>query len=188
MLDQDILDPENRETSAVQLGKQERLKRGPDTAARFETLSDLDHSAVRAEWHRLYRTHPPKRVGREVLILGIAWKIQEKAYGGYSAAHKRQIASLSTSMAQDGDLAKIRAVHLKPGAKLIREWNGETHDVLVVEEGFLWKGKTWRSLSKIAREITGTRWSGPRFFGLVNTGTKKAASPDNQEKTDAAEL
>lgn len=55
---------------------------------------------------------------------------------------------------------------MKPGARLVRDWNGETHEVLVTEDGFQWNGKTWASLSVIAREMTGTRWSGPRFFGL----------------------
>ena len=56
---------------------------------------------------------------------------------------------------------------LKPGARLVRAWGGEIHEILVVEDGFLWRGKTWSSLSAIAREMTGTRWSGPRFFGIA---------------------
>ena len=73
---------------------------------------------------------------------------------------------LAKTMAEKGDLAKARAVRLKPGVKLVREWRGETHDVLVLEDGFQWRGQRWRSLSAIAREISGTHWSGPRFFGL----------------------
>ena len=83
-----------------------------------------------------------------------------------SAATKRQLKDLAQTLEVKSDLAKVRRVRLRPGARLIREWRGETHEVLVTEDGFLWRGENWRSLSVIAREMTGTRWSGPRFFGL----------------------
>ena len=79
---------------------------------------------------------------------------------------KRRLAELAKTMDEKGDLAKARTVRLKAGAKLVREWRGETHDVLVLEDGFQWRGQHWRSLSAIASEISGTHWSGPRFFGL----------------------
>jgi hypothetical protein len=79
---------------------------------------------------------------------------------------KRQIAGLAKTMETKSNLVQPRSVSLKPGARLLRSWGGETHEVVVVEDGFTWAGKTWRSLSAIAREMTGTRWSGPRFFGL----------------------
>lgn len=100
--------------------------------------------------------------------------------GGLSAATKRQLAELAQTMATKSDLAKARKVTLKPGARLVRAWGGETHEVLVVEDGFLWQGKTWRSLSVIAREMTGTHWSGPRFFGLVATTTKSGAPAETE--------
>ncbi len=142
-------------------------------ATRLVALPGTPHGALRAEWRRLYRSEPPKRVSRDLLELGIAWKLQERALGGMSAALKRRIADLAKTMETRGDLARARAVTLKPGARLMREWRGETHDVRVLEEGFEWRGTRWRSLSAIAREITGTQWSGPRFFGLEKT--EKAA-------------
>ena len=69
-------------------------------------------------------------------------------------------------MDRDGDVTRNRVARLKPGAKLVREWRSKTHTVTVIDEGFEWKGRHWRSLSVIAREITGVHWSGPRFFGL----------------------
>jgi hypothetical protein len=69
-------------------------------------------------------------------------------------------------MERDGDVTRDRVARLKPGATLVREWHGEEHTVVVTEDGFEWRGLHWRSLSAIAREITGVRWSGPRFFGL----------------------
>lgn len=148
--------------------------------AQLAALSEMDAPALRAEWRRLYRSHPPKLLRRDLLQLGVAWKLQERVLGGLSAATKRQLAELATTMATKSDLAKARKVTLKPGARLVRAWGGETHEVLVVEDGFLWQGKTWRSLSVIAREMTGTHWSGPRFFGLTDTRTKSDTVPDDE--------
>ena len=135
-------------------------------AIKLQALAEMDYDALRSEWRRLYRAHPPKRVARDLLVLGVAWKIQEQAYGGLGAATKRRLADLAKTMEQDGDLARRRVARLKPGAKLIREWRGETHTVIVLEDGFEWRGKRRRSLSVIAQLITGAHWSGPRFFGL----------------------
>lgn len=156
-------------------------------AERLAALADLAYPDLRAAWRKLYRAHPPKKIGRDVLELGIAWKLQEKALGGMSAATKRRIADLAQTMEDKGDLVKCRAAKLKPGAKLVREWRGETHDVLVIKNGFLWKGRPWRSLSLIAREITGTRWSGPRFFGLVGNreGAKAVAAIEPARSVEA---
>ena len=139
-------------------------------------LSGMDASELRAEWRRLYRSHPPKMLRRDMLELGVAWKLQERALGGLSAATNRQLAELARTVATKSDLTNARKVILKPGARLVREWNGETHEVLVVEDGFLWRDTTWRSLSVIAREMTGTHWSGPRFFGLTGATTKSVTA------------
>ncbi len=135
-------------------------------AVRLQALAEMDYDALRAEWWRLYRAQALKRVSRDLLMLGVAWKIQERAYGGLGAATKRRLADLAKTMEQDGDLARSRVARLKPGARLVREWRGETHTVAVLEDGFEWQGKRWRSLSVIAKLITGSHWSGPRFFGL----------------------
>ena len=135
-------------------------------AVKLEALAEMDYDALRAEWRRLYRAQAPKRVSRDLLMLGVAWKVQERAFGGLGAATKRRLADLAKTMEQDGDLARNRVVRLKPGARLVREWGGETHTVIVLEDGFEWRGEHWRSLSVIAREITDAHWSGPRFFGL----------------------
>ena len=135
-------------------------------AAKLAALPEMTTADLRAEWRRLYRGNPPKRIGRHLLELGVAWKLQERVRGGLGAATKRRLAALAKTMDENGDLAKTRAVRLKPGAKLVREWRGETHDVLVLEDGFQWRGRRWRSLSAIAHEFSGTHWSGPRFFGL----------------------
>ncbi len=135
-------------------------------AVKLQALADMNYDSLRAEWRRLYRAPPPKRVSRDLLMLGVAWKVQERAYGGLGATTKRRLAELAKTMEQDGDVTRSRVARLKPGAKLIREWRGETHTVIVLEDGFEWRGERWRSLSVIAREITDAHWSGPRFFGL----------------------
>ncbi len=134
--------------------------------ARLRALEGMTYDGLRTEGRRLYRAHPPKRVARDLLVLGVAWKVQEQAYGGLGAATKRRLADMAKTMERDGDLARSRVARLKPGAKLIREWRGETHTVMVLEDGFEWRGKRRRSLSVIAKLITGAHWSGPRFFGL----------------------
>jgi len=134
--------------------------------AKLTALTVMDGDGLRAEWRRLYRSHPPMHIRRDLLTLAIAWKLQEKVYGGLTAAQKRRLAGIGEEFRKNGDLSAGPAIRLKPGLRLVREWRGETHTVLVLEEGFEWNGECRRSLSAIAREITGTRWSGPLFFGL----------------------
>ena len=141
----------------------------------IEQLPLMSYADLRADWRRLFRSEPPTRIGRALLELGIAWKLQEREHGGLSAGTRRQLKELSATLETKGDLAKSRAAKLKPGSRLMREWHGKTHDVLVVDDGFEWHGKRWRSLSAIAREITGVHWSGPRFFGLGKAD--RAAAP-----------
>ncbi len=147
-------------------------------AVKLQALAGMGYAALRAEWRRLYRAHPPKRVSRDLLMLGVAWKVQERARGGLGAATKRRLASLAKTLDQDGDVTRGRVARLKPGARLIREWRGETHAVIVLDDGFEWRGQRWRSLSVIAREITGAHWSGPRFFGLNETAGRRIATQD----------
>ena len=139
---------------------------GIDLVPAIAALATMPYTELRENWQRLYRSHPPKKLSRDLLELGVAWKLQGRAIGGLTATTKRQLEHLAQAMEAKADLAKARTLSLRPGARLIREWNGEPHEVLVVEDGFLWRGKTWRSLSVIAREMTGTQWSGPRFFGV----------------------
>lgn len=142
-------------------------------AEQLLSLEKLDYKKLSAEWCRLYRRTPPNRVSRELLLRGIAYKIQEKAFGGLNSAMKRKLANLSENLDESGGSIRNRAAHLKPGTKLIREWYGKIHTVTTLENGFEWQGKQWRSLSVIAREITGAHWSGPRFFGLAKTSNNR---------------
>ena len=154
-------------------------------SSEIAALATMTYAELHLAWRRHYRAVPPKKMSRDILELGVAWKIQENKLGGLGAAVKRQITELARTIDEKTDLAKPRAISLKSGSRLLRAWEGVTHEVLVVEDGFLWAGRTWRSLSAIARAITGTRWSGPRFFGLKvttdsNVSKQKAGVSDHE--------
>jgi DUF2924 family protein len=117
-----------------------------DVAAKLWALEQMDGPALRREWRRLYRCHPPKGVRRDLLLLGVAWKAQEQAYGGLGPATKRRLADLAETLERDGDVTRGRVARLRTGVKLVREWRGEIHTVIVGEDGFEWRGRHWRSL------------------------------------------
>lgn len=143
------------------------LRELPDAAgAALAALPSMTIAALRAEWRRLYRHHPPAKLRRDTLELAVAWQLQAQALGGVPAPAKRRLGELAGQLTTGSDLPRARRVVLKPGARLVRQWGGETHEVLVTEHGFVWRERSWKSLSVIAREMTGTRWSGPRFFGV----------------------
>ncbi|MEQ9015746.1 MAG: DUF2924 domain-containing protein [Marinovum algicola] len=147
-----------------------------DLADRLAALEGLDVPGLRAEWQRLYGVAPPPRLGRTLLTLAVAWQLQAAVKGGLAPATRRRLAALA------GGAPPRRVDRLRPGDRLVRVWAGESHTVLVLDTGFEWRGRRWRSLSAIARSITGARWSGPRFFGL--TGPAEAARPRDGEAGD----
>ena len=120
----------------------------------LEAQLALPDAALRDEWSRVYKA-PAPRLLADLLRRGIAYRLQERAYGKLCPKVARVIAS--------GGRA---APEVTAGTRLVREWNGRTIDVIATDGGMVWEGRTYRSLSAIAREVTGTPWSGPRFFGL----------------------
>ena len=124
-------------------------------------LPQLDLGELRALWRSLYKT---ERLSRELLVRAVAFRMQEVASGGPRLELRRQLRQIGLELQQTGRL-RIRP-QLKPGARLMREWQGRSYEVLVLDDGFSWQGTHYRSLSAIARKITGTAWSGPLFFGL----------------------
>ena len=145
------------------------MTRAPiDIAAESARLEALSNFELRAEWRRLHHMQPPKSLSRELLLRGITYKIQERAFGGLSKSILRQLTGTepNASLVENRRVTPRTAV--KPGTRLVREWNGETHTVLVHSDGVEWRGTRYRSLSVVAREITGAHWSGPRFFGLTS--------------------
>ena len=154
------------------------LKTAADPALETELdrLPTAPIADLRKRYRELFRTEPPKAFGPDLLRRSIAHRIQEKAYGGLPVATQRLLDQLvKTAMAKpNGRLELPRRI--KPGSELVRTWKGKSYRVMVMADGFAHGGKTFTSLSEIASEITGTRWNGPRFFGL--------RSPLNREGTD----
>ena len=128
-----------------------------------EASASLDE--LRREWRRLYH-HDPPRISRDLLVLGIAYRLQEIKHGGLGKATLRKLQTLAKTLRATGRVGPTPSLSLKPGARLVREWRGRTHTVTVTEDGFEYAGTNYPSLTKIAREITGAHWSGPRFFAL----------------------
>ena len=147
-----------------------RLSIAERAAVEVEALADLAREELVDCWLVRFGREPPKGCGRKLLELAAAYDIQERAYGGLKLETRKALVLEIDPVV--GDVASHRRSRkqaistIKPGTRLVREWNGRTHHVETVEGGFVWNGKTHRSLSVIAREITGAHWSGPRFFGL----------------------
>lgn len=133
---------------------------------RLEDLESADREDLMAAWTGIIGTPLPKGLSQTFIRRTLAYELQARDRGGLP---KDFDARLSKSVAASGRRA---APALCPGGRLLREWNGRTHVVEVTAEGFLWKGQFHRSLSAIARAITGARWSGPRFFGLAGDSTR----------------
>jgi Protein of unknown function (DUF2924) len=141
-------------------------------------LERLSRAELRILWEREFAEKPPASLGRDILALGIAYVRQERRYGGLAKPVAKELDRLLARVLRDTD-AQAPAIPLpRVGTILVREWRGVTHHVTVVEDGFLWNGKTHRSLSSIARAITGTKWNGPRFFGM-REAKSKASEPGN---------
>ena len=137
----------------------------------YEHISALE-SASRVElveeWRRLFKSAPPRYASPKFMAQGIAYALQERAFGGLSQAIQRQLSSIKV-----GKPVPAASTKIKPGTRLLREWHGTTHEVMATDSGYVWNGTTYRSLTAIARTITGTQWNGPVFFGLKKKrGTK----------------
>jgi hypothetical protein len=141
-------------------------------------LLTLDIGDLRQQWRSLYKTQAPRHFSRELLVRAVAHRMQELARGGLRPEPQRQLRRIAQQFKETG-AATVRARReLRPGSRLVREWQGRTYDVLVVDDGFSWQGTRYRSLSAIARKITGTAWSGPLFFGLKpNRSATRRSSP-----------
>ena len=138
----------------------------------IEGLATLPRPDLVARWQRFYRRPPPKGSSQRFLILGIAYRMQAKRFGDLNAKTRRQLEKALNATANSSEQGIEVSPQAGPGSRLVREWNGRTHTVDVVVDGYIWNGERHRSLSAIARAITGARWSGPRFFGIDKAGAR----------------
>lgn len=121
-----------------------------------------ERPATVAQWEAAFGSPPPPYLSVPFMLKALAYEAQRKASGGLSAGTKRALKRI----AKGETVAASNSSSLRPVAQLVREWNGRTYQVHVIDSGFEMDGKAWKSLSAIAKHITGTDWSGPRFFGL----------------------
>jgi len=120
---------------------------------------------MQERWRTLYQTAPPARISSSLLLKAIAYRLQEHALGGLKSSTRRLLERVAEDRGRRAPTG-APATTVRAGSVLIREWHGVSHRVTVLEDGALFRGKRYRSLSEVARVITGTRWSGRRFFGL----------------------
>jgi hypothetical protein len=142
------------------------------------SLPALSKAELLTRWRERLKQAPPSHLNKPILVPLLAYRLQEQACGRLKPAYKRRLRELAESFDQNSSGSKSisSSARIKPGTRLIRQWDGQTHQVTVAEEGFEYKGERYKSLSEIARLITGTRWSGPLFFGLKQSEKKRARS------------
>jgi hypothetical protein len=133
--------------------------------AEIARLNDLGLADLRRVWEERLGT-PPVVASTQLTRRWLSWELQAQARGGFDATTRRRLRQLGKAFRADPPSTTLPDIGLRPGSMLTREWNGVTHRVMVLEDGFAWNSHKHDSLSEIAFRITGTRWSGPRFFGL----------------------
>jgi hypothetical protein len=138
----------------------------PAVEDELDRLATMPIARLRVRYREVFRTEPPKAFGPDLLRRSIAHRIQEKAYGGLSRPAQRLLDQAMKAFAAKPDGKIVLPRRIKPGSVLVREWKGKSHRVTVLADGFVYDGDTYSNLSEIAVLITGTRWNGPRFFGL----------------------
>jgi hypothetical protein len=131
--------------------------------ARIQSMSKYELSVL---WRQTFQTHPPQGFTKGLIARYLAYHVQEKAFGGLDRETKNFLDALARGREPDAP----RRRRLTAGTVVVREYQGERHEVIVAPDGFIWREKTYASLSMIAREITGTNWNGPRFFGVRMPG------------------
>lgn len=137
--------------------------------AQLSALTSMTPARLRAEWRSVYKAEAPALTA-DLLARGVAWKLQQRVHGGLPLATAREIRRMKTELEKPGGTI-VTTGRIKPGTRLVRDWGGAAHHVLVLERGYLYRDRHYASLSQVARDITGAHWSGPRFFG-----TKREAS------------
>jgi Protein of unknown function (DUF2924) len=139
----------------------------PETPAReIAALSVATIADLKSRWRTLYGTGPPPRISRDLLTRALAYRIQERALGGLKPSTRRLLTKVAADASARRAIQVVPAPTLTAGTVLLREWHGTQHQVIVREDGVVFQGKQYKSLSQVAHRITGTRWSGPLFFGL----------------------
>src|SRR5467141_2231101 len=158
----------------------------PAVEGELDRLAVMPIVQLRVRYCEVFRSDPPKAFGPDLLRRSIAYRIQEKAYGGLSRSAQRVLDQMMKAYAARPNGKIVLPRRIKPGSVLVREWKGRSHRVTVLADGFVYDGDTYSNLSEIAVLITGTKWNGPRFFGL-RSKTQESGDPTHPERPDGAE-
>jgi hypothetical protein len=152
----------------------------PAVEEELRQLAVMPIAQLRIRYGQLFRSDPPKAFGPDLLRRSIAHRIQEKAYGGLSRSAQRMLDQMMKAYAAKPSGRIVLPRRIKAGSVLVREWKGRSHRVMVLADGFAYDGETYSTLSENAGLITGTRWNGPRFFGLRSKAQEghEPAAPD----------
>jgi hypothetical protein len=148
------------------------------TLDRLSSSPRLQKPALSTLWQQLFNTTPPNGMRKEMLVQFLAYRMQEKEFGGLSDHSHRRLREVASSIEASATISASSRLAIKPGTRLIRQWKDQVHVVNVEEGNYEYRGVRYQSLSEIARLITGTRWSGPLFFGLKpkrNSNSTEAA-------------
>lgn len=141
----------------------------------FEQLSSLDNAALKAAWRAAFKSEPPRAAHRGFFIRFLANEFQVRAHGGLQKSSLKALSKFEQEMGSSrAELVAAGETRLRVGTRLLRQWRGSNHEVMVMERGYAYRGRSYSSLSEIARHITGARWSGPRFFGLRDASERTA--------------
>ena len=136
--------------------------------ANLKNLEKASTSELRRRWVEVYGRPTPPHMSRGLLLLSLAYQIQERAFGGLSEATGKKLLKIAADLGHNPNCLEPKGPRIKPGTRLVREWKGEVHEVTIQPDGYTYRKKRYGSLSEVARLITGARWSGPLFFGLKN--------------------
>jgi hypothetical protein len=142
-----------------------------DLAQKIAQLPTLNKAQLLPLWRENFNKEPPPKLRKELMVPILAYRMQEREFGGLSHAARKKLKDIAQTLATERPQSQRTASSPEDGTRLIRVWHGETHEVAVTSKGLIYRGKQFSSLSKIAHAITGTPWSGPVFFG---TKEKKA--------------
>jgi hypothetical protein len=151
-------------------------------------LPDLPYPELKERWRKLFGIVAPKHISRQLLVKAIAYRMREKVLGGLSPETKRRLREIAAAVREGREDTLYIGPRIKPGTRLVRAWQGKTHIVDVLPDGFAWDGGKHSSLSAIAKAITGTSWNGYVFFGVKRrpTRNKNAAGPHGAKRRAAA--
>ena len=138
---------------------------------RLAALPTLSKAALGDLWKQFFGSTPPTQLRRDLMIPILSYRIQEQTFGSLSARAQYRLLDLSRAFEKGKDPVVAGAPRIRPGTRLVRQWSGRVHLVNVETNGYEYQGARYRSLSEIARLITGTRWSGPLFFGIKKEST-----------------